>query len=86
MTRYEFEVDNQKTIRIWDTQNPNESGAPFMLQPEWPSGQPWDSKDQAESWVQVFIEELENPESRLLAGNSPDTHPAIRPEPEPAPE
>jgi len=82
MTRYTFTVDNQKIIRIWDTQNPNENDAPFILQPDWPDLTPWASKAQAKNWAEVFISSLVDPESELVAGNSPDTHPAVRPEPQ----
>ena len=82
MTRYTFTVDSQKIIRIWDTENPNENDAPFMLQPDWPDLTSWASKAQAKNWAEVFIASLVDPESELVAGNSPDTHPAIRPEPQ----
>jgi len=82
MTRYAFTVDNQKAIRIWDTENPNENDAPFMLQPDWPDLTAWASKAQAKNWAEVFIASLVDPNSEFVAGNSPDTHPAIRPEPQ----
>jgi hypothetical protein len=82
MTRYAFTVDEQKIIRIWDTENPNENDAPFMLQPDWPDFTPWASKAQAKNWAEVFIASLVDPNSEFVAGNSPDTHPAIRPEPQ----
>ena len=83
MTRYTFEIDTDNAIRIWDTENPNDSGAPFMLQPDFPDTTPWADAAQATDWAEVFIASLVDPESELVAGNSPDTHPAIRPEPEP---
>ena len=86
MTRYNFEIDTDNAIRIWDNENPNDSGAPFMLQPDWPDTTPWADAAQATDWAEVFIASLVDPESELVAGNSPDTHPAIRPEPEPEPE
>ena len=82
MTRYRFEVDKENTVRIWDTENPNESGAPFMLQPDWPDMTPWVDAAQATDWAEVFIASLVDPESEFVAGDSPDSHPAIRPEPE----
>jgi hypothetical protein len=81
MTRYRFKVGTDKAIKIWDNDNPNENDAPFMLQPDWPDLTPWASKAQATNWAEVFIASLVNPESEFVAGNSPDTHPAIRPEP-----
>ena len=83
MTRYRFEIDTDNAIRIWDSETPNENDAPFMLQPDWPDVTPWADAAQATDWAEVFIASLVDPESELVAGNSPDTHPAIRPEPEP---
>ena len=81
MSRYRFEIDTDNAIRIWDNETPNENDAPFMLQPDWPDVTPWESVAQATDWAEVFIASLVNPESELVAGNSPDSHPAIRPEP-----
>jgi len=83
MTRYTFEIDTDNAIRIWDSETPNENGAPFMFQPDFPDTTPWADAAEATDWAEVFIASLVDPESELVAGNSPDTHPAIRPEPEP---
>ena len=83
MTRYRFEIDTDNAIRIWDSENPNDNGAPFMFQPDFPDTTPWTDAAQATDWAEVFIASLVDPESELVAGDSPDTHPAIRPEPEP---
>jgi len=83
MTRYRFEIDSDNAIRIWDSENPNDNGAPFMFQPDWPDATPWADAAEATDWAEVFIASLVDPLSEFVAGNSPDTHPAIRPEPEP---
>jgi hypothetical protein len=83
MTRYRFEIDTENAIRIWDNENPNENDAPFMFQPDWPDVTPWANAGESTHWAEVFIASLENPESEFVAGNSPDSHPALRPEPEP---
>jgi hypothetical protein len=82
MTHYRFEIDTDNAIRIWDNETPNDNDAPFMLQPDWPSVIPWADAAQATDWAEVFIASLVDPESEFVAGNSPDTHPALRPEPE----
>jgi hypothetical protein len=82
MTRYRFEIDGDNAVRIWDNANSNEKNAPFFLQPSWPDSVPWADAAQATDWAEVFIASLIDPESEFVAGNSPDTHPAIRPEPE----
>ena len=81
MNRYRFEIDTDNAIRIWDNETPNENDAPFMLQPDFPDFTPWADAAQATNWAEVFIASLLDPESEFVAGDSPDTHPAIRPEP-----
>ena len=83
MARYSFEVDTHNAIRVWDNENPNDSGAPFMFQPDWPDSTPWANAAQATEWAQLLIASLVDPESEFVAGDSPSTHPAQRPEPEP---
>jgi hypothetical protein len=83
MTRYTFEIDTDNAIRIWDSETPNEGDAPFMFQPDWPDVTPWADAAQATDWAEVFIASLVDAESEFVAGDSPDTHPALRPEPEP---
>jgi len=82
MIRYRFEIDTDNAIRVWDNETPNENDAPFMFQPDWPDVTPWADAAQATDWAEVFIASLENSDSEFVAGNSPDSHPAIRPEPE----
>jgi hypothetical protein len=53
-----------------------------MFQPDWPDFTPWGSASEATDWAEVFIASLVDNESELVAGNSPDTHPALRPEPQ----
>jgi hypothetical protein len=81
MDKYRFQIDKNKAVRIWDNEHPNEKDAPFIFQPDWPDVTPWASKAQATNWAEVFIASLVDPNSEFVAGNSPDTHPAIRPEP-----
>ena len=81
MTRYRFEIDTDNAIRIWDNENSNEGDAPFMFQPDFPDTTPWANTAQATDWAEVFIASLVDPLSEFVAGNSPDTHPALRPEP-----
>ena len=82
MTRYRFEIDTDNAIRIWDNVTIGEQGAPFLFQPDWPDVTPWADAAQATDWAEVFIASLVDPESEFVAGDSPDTHPALRPEPE----
>lgn len=79
MSRYRYEVDAQKAIRVWDDENPNENDAPFFFQPDWPDATPWASKAEAKAWAELFIESLEDSESEFVPGENPDAHPKPRP-------
>ena len=79
MSRYRYEIDAQKAIRVWDNENPNENDAPFAFQPDWPDTTPWASKAEAKAWAELFIESLEDPESEFVPGDNPDNHPKPRP-------
>jgi hypothetical protein len=59
--RYSVEIDEANTIRIYDTQNPNENGAPFFLQPHHEDGTPFTDRADAEAWAAAFIAFLEAP-------------------------
>lgn len=56
--QYRYEIDEYNAIRIWDDQNPNENGAPFLYQPDHPDGRPWADRAEAQAWVVAFIAEL----------------------------
>jgi hypothetical protein len=56
--RYRYEIDNNKAVRIWDNENPNENDAPFFFQPDQPDGTPWADKAEAEAWAVAFIADL----------------------------
>lgn len=34
---------------------------PVIFQPDWPNGTPWVSKNEAETWAQLCIASIENP-------------------------
>jgi len=79
--RFQAEINDKNQIRVWDTENPNELNAPFFYQPNWPNGTEWADKAEAQAWLDLFIESMENPESEYLPGNSPDKPKLPRPEP-----
>ena len=59
--RYKYEIDESNAIRVWDNEIPNELGAPFLFQPHHPNGHDWENKEDAESWVVGYIEDLSRP-------------------------
>lgn len=80
LSRYKFEIDENNAIRVWDLENPNEINAPFFYQPDWPNGTPWASRKEAEDWVLLFIETMENPNHEFEPGDGPEApkKPAIK--------
>jgi len=58
ISHYEYEIDENNTVRIWDLDNPYENNAPFFYQPEHPDGVAWESRDAAEQWVTNFLDKL----------------------------
>lgn len=56
--RYRYEIDEQNTIRAWDDGNPNENGAPFLLQDVHPDGRAWADQDEARAWVETLFVDL----------------------------
>ncbi len=61
ISHYEYKIDENNVVRIWDLDNPYENNAPFFYQPDHPDGTPWESKEIAEQWVTEFINELLKP-------------------------
>ena len=61
IAHFEYQIDENNAIRIWDSKNPNENNAPFFYQPEHPDGTDWESKEAAEQWVIEFLNELSKP-------------------------
>jgi hypothetical protein len=75
---YRYEIDEANAVRIWDEDNPNENGAPFIFQPDWPNGTPWQNGSEAEEWAALFVESLENPQSEFVPGISPEEPRSLR--------
>ena len=74
MSNYRYEIDENNAIRIFE----GDSEVPFIFQPDWPAVVPWESKEQAEDWAQVFISALEDPLYPYEAGDRPENHPIAR--------
>jgi len=53
--RYRYEIDDTNAVRVWDDENPTETGAPFQLQDVHPDGRPWVDRAEAQTWVDAFI-------------------------------
>lgn len=72
--RYEIGEDN--TVYIW---NSHDSGEYVMLlQPEYPSGDPWIDYLDAEKWATEFIEHSTNPEYQFEIRYSPESGYVLR--------
>ncbi len=58
---YKYEIDENNTVRVWENKNLNSDTPPFLLQPHYPNGEPWESKDSAEKWINDMISEWSIP-------------------------
>lgn len=58
---YQYEIDDENVIRVWDLNNTNEENKPFLYQPVKPEGEAWADKAEAETWVNNYIQELLKP-------------------------
>jgi hypothetical protein len=56
--RYRIEIDDVLAVRIFDDENPNENGAPFLYQPDQPDANPWENLESAQEWADAFVADL----------------------------
>ena len=59
--RFRYEIDEKNAIRMWDDENPTETGAPFLYQPDRPDVVPWADRAEAEAWAEALIVEMTTP-------------------------
>jgi hypothetical protein len=62
MARYTYTINADNVVSFFDAENPNENGAPFMLQPWHPNnaGAPW-TEEEATAWAEEALEHFLNP-------------------------
>jgi hypothetical protein len=53
--RFRYEIDEKNAIRMWDDENPTDTGAPCLYQPDRPDVAPWADRAEAQAWVDAFI-------------------------------
>jgi hypothetical protein len=81
MSKYYYEIDAQNHLRVWDNDLELPGNPPFLFQPDWPDGSPWESRAQVQDWADVYINGLLNPDSEFIQGNGPDEPVIPRPQP-----
>ena len=59
--RFRYEIDEKNAIRMWDDENPTQTGAPFLYQPDRPDVVPWADRAEAEAWAEALIVEMTAP-------------------------
>lgn len=64
-----IEIDNLNTVKIW--LDDIDALEPSVLQPTWPDGTKWASKEEAQSWAEALVEANQNPSSEFLPGDTP---------------
>ena len=54
---YKVEIKDNNTIEVFDLDNPNEKNAPFLRQDIHPDGRAWESRAEAQAWIDnMFVE------------------------------
>jgi hypothetical protein len=63
MARFEYTIDENNAISLYDNENRNEDNSPNIFQPFNPRGfeLPWERED-AVAWVEKWIDQYEHPE------------------------
>lgn len=56
MSNYKLEVTEENVVELYNLDNPNENGAPFLRQDLHPSGRAWTSREDAMAWGQAWID------------------------------
>jgi hypothetical protein len=59
--RYTVTILDDNTIEVFDNENPNENGAPFLRQDVHPDGRAWENRAEAQAWIDNLITEWSNP-------------------------
>ena len=59
--RYEIYDDQAFMIEMWDDENPDPEGRPFMRQPWHPDGREWADRADAQAWVDERFNQWRNP-------------------------
>jgi hypothetical protein len=58
---YKVEIKDNNTIEVFDLDNPNENNAPFLRQDVHPDGRAWESREEAQSWIDSILIEWAKP-------------------------
>ena len=62
---YRYEVDENNAVKIYDIDNPNENGAPFFFQPDYPNYDPFKDREDAIKWAEDKMAELLDPDAPM---------------------
>ena len=76
MTNSKFEA-TKNGVTIWL----DKSGEPSLIQPTWPSGEPWASDSEATAWAELSLKVLADPSITEIPGDSPASPTKPRPAP-----
>lgn len=59
--KYTVTILENNTIEVFDNENPNENGAPFLRQDVHPDGRAWEDRAEAQAWIDNLIAEWSKP-------------------------
>ena len=65
--RYTVTILDNNTIEVFDNENPNENGAPFLRQDIHPDGRAWEDRTEAQTWIDDLIIEWDKPVEEIPA-------------------
>jgi hypothetical protein len=62
LSNYKVNILDNNTVEVFNLDNPNENGAPFLSQDVHPDGRAWESKEETQAWIDNMLIEWAKPE------------------------
>ena len=72
---YKIDILDNNTIEVFDLDNPTETGAPFLRQDVHPDGRAWESKEEAQTWIDNLFIEWSKPAEKEVEQSTPNLSP-----------
>jgi len=74
---FTYTIDNDNAVRVFK----NGDDAPFWFQPDYPNGDKFDTKEEAEAWAVLAVESMQDdkpfpPSGKGVTGEAKPTTPA----------
>ena len=59
--KYHVEILDNNTVEVFDLENPNADGSPFLRQDVHPDGRDWNDRAEAQAWIDALIQVWSQP-------------------------